>query len=81
MAASTERCLRFFEDLVSIDKGGDTLARRRDVVVLLRLVLGQRGELSHGEIVDVSGRSRARFGEWDALVPALRTWLETEGEE
>jgi hypothetical protein len=66
---------------VSIDKGGDTLARRRDVVVLLRLVLGGQGELSHGEIVDASGRSRARFGEWDALVPALRKWLETEGVE
>jgi hypothetical protein len=64
-----------------IDEGGEALAHRRDVVVILRLVLSRRGELSHGEIVDAFGRIRARFGDWEALSPALREWLESEGLE
>jgi hypothetical protein len=46
--------------------------------VVLRLVSDRHGELSHGEIVDTSGYVRARFSNWDALVPVLRAWLERE---
>ena len=59
-------------------RNDDPLSGRRHVVVLLRLVLGGGGELSHGEIVDVAGRPRGRFGDGDGLVPALRSWLDDE---
>ena len=62
-------------------RGDDPLSGRRQVVVLLRLVLGGGGELSHGEIVDVAGRPQGRFGDWDALVPALHRWLDDEHTE
>ena len=48
------------------------------MTVVLRLVADRRRELSHGEIVDTTGRVLLRFHEWEALVPALRGWLERE---
>lgn len=59
---------------------GEALALQRHQLVLLRLV-SRNGELSHGEVVDVSGQVRGRFGNWEALVPILRNWLENEGME
>lgn len=60
---------------------GDALARRRHQVAVLRLVVSRGGVLSHGEVVDVSGRVCGRFGDWESLVPILRNWLENEGVE
>ncbi|WIX99162.1 hypothetical protein QRX60_34635 [Amycolatopsis mongoliensis] len=60
---------------------GDSLARRHHTVVVLRLVLDGDGALSHGEVVDASGRARGRFGDWAALVTLLRSWLEGEAEK
>jgi hypothetical protein len=60
---------------------GEALARQRTIAVVLRLVTGPGGELSHGEIVDPAGRVGARFPDWEALVPALRAWLEREGRQ
>jgi hypothetical protein len=59
---------------------GDALGQRHHRVVVLRMV-SRDGVLSHGEVVDVSGRVRGRFGDWGGLVPILRTWLENEGAE
>jgi hypothetical protein len=56
----------------------EALAHRRTTVVVVRLVLDDRGTLSHGEIVDRTGQVRARFVAWDALVPALQAWLQRE---
>jgi hypothetical protein len=57
----------------------EALSERRVTVVILRLVFDQQGELSHGEIVDRSGRRfHARFTAWEALVPAVRAWLERD---
>jgi hypothetical protein len=55
---------------------GDDLAQRHHSVVVLRLVLDGGGRLSHGEVVDTSGRVRGRFGDWEALIRVLRGWLE-----
>jgi hypothetical protein len=66
---------------VSTPGEGDALARRRHQVAVLRLVVSRGGVLSHGEVVDAFGRVRGRFGDWEALVPILRNWLENEGAE
>jgi hypothetical protein len=58
---------------------GEALAHRRTTAVVVRLVLDDRGTLSHGEIVDKAGQVRARFVDWDALVPAVQAWLRLEG--
>lgn len=55
---------------------GDSLAQRHHSVVVLRLVLDGSGRLSHGEVVDASGRVRGRFGDWEAMIRVLRGWLE-----
>jgi hypothetical protein len=60
---------------VCVPGNGEALANRRTTVVVVRLVLDNRGRLSHGEIVDEAGQVRARFVDWDALVPAVQTWL------
>ncbi len=56
---------------------GDSLAQRHHSVVVLRLVLDGSGRLSHGEVVDASGRVRGRFGDWEAMIRVLRGWLES----
>jgi hypothetical protein len=58
---------------------GEALAHRRTTAVVVRLVLDDRGTLSHGEIVDKARQVRARFVDWDALVPAVQAWLRREG--
>jgi len=60
---------------------GERLAHRRIVAVVVRLVLDREGELAHGEIADRSGRVGVRFAAWEALVPAVRAWLEREDED
>lgn len=49
----------------------------RHVTVILRLVLNRRGQLTHGEIVDVEGTTRIHFKGWRELTRALRAWLTT----
>jgi hypothetical protein len=62
---------------VSQTSDGDSLAQRHHTVVVLRLVLDGSGRLSHGEVVDASGRIRGRFGDWEAMIRVLRGWLES----
>jgi hypothetical protein len=59
---------------------GEALANRRTRVIVVRLVLDDRGTLSHGEVVDEAGQVRARFVDWDALVRAVQTWLQRENQ-
>jgi hypothetical protein len=73
-------CFQPFEGRVFTPGDGDVLAERHHRVVVLRLV-SRDGVLSHGEVVDVSGRVCGRFCDWEALVPILRNWLENEGTE
>ena len=62
---------------MSATSDGDSLAQRHHSVVVLRLVLDGSGRLSHGEVVDASGRVRGRFGDWEAMIRVLRGWLES----
>jgi hypothetical protein len=59
----------------------DALARSRNVVAVLRLVIETDGELSHGAVVSSAGPVAARFQAWEELVPALRSWLVRERPE
>jgi hypothetical protein len=63
---------------MSVPGNCEALANRRTTAVVIRLVLDDRGTLSHGEIVDQAGQTRARFVDWDALVPAVQAWLQRE---
>jgi hypothetical protein len=69
------------EPCTSTPCNGEALANRRGTAVVVRLVLDDRGTLCHGEIVDRTGRVRARFVAWDALMPAIRAWLEREEQQ
>jgi hypothetical protein len=60
---------RYAETLV------DTLASRRLVTVILRLVVDQRGRLIYGEVVDESASSRGHFSGWRGLTRTVRQSL------
>jgi hypothetical protein len=49
----------------------ETLAERRYVTVVVRLVLDRR-KLVYGEVVDVSARPCGRFDAWRDLARAVR---------
>jgi hypothetical protein len=53
----------------------EALARRRTVVAVVRLVVADRDQLVHGEIVSSSGTVVARFRTWEGLVAAVHSWL------
>lgn len=71
-----QACQQSIEGHVATPPGGDSLSERCHIVVVLRLVMNRSGVLSHGEVVDSSGRVRGRFSGWEALTPAVRNWLE-----
>ena len=52
-----------------------SLSRWRHVTAVLRLVVDDTAALSHGEILDSSGRPQQRFSDWNSLVPTLRAVL------
>lgn len=54
------------------------LAGRRYVTVIVRLLIDQRGQLVHGEVLDVEGRIQARFVKWGSLARAMRSWLASQ---
>ena len=53
----------------------NNLAERRNVTVILRLVLDQHGQLIHGELVDVADAPQERFIGWRGMIRAVRAWL------
>ena len=65
---------------MSVRDHGEALASRRTTAVAVRLVLDERGALSHGEIVDWTGQVRARFVAWAELLPAVQAWLQGDGQ-
>ncbi len=56
----------------------DNVSDASNLTLILRLVINRRGELMHGEIVDVDLRSLGRFAAWTQMVRILRTWLESQ---
>ena len=58
--------------------GGEQLARKRYVTVMLRLLVDQHGCLMQGEIVSVEvSHLQQRFVGWRGLVRALQALLES----
>jgi hypothetical protein len=51
---------------------GETLGERRNVNVVLRLVVDRDGSLQQGEVLDVKGAHGGRFSDWDAMIPLIR---------
>ena len=50
---------------------GDPLGDKRNVNLVLRLVLDRSGEFQQGEVVVMTGRAVGRFDAWEALPPLL----------
>ena len=51
---------------------------RRQVIVILRLVVDNRGRLSHGEAVDLEGVTFGRFTDWRRISPIVRAWVQRQ---
>lgn len=60
---------------------GNHLADKRYITVVLRLVLDERGQLLHGELIDVEGVLQQRFKGWRGLAQAMRIWFTSRGHE
>jgi hypothetical protein len=60
-------------------KVGERLGDKRNVTVVLRLVLDREGELTEGEVVDVDGRPGDRFDHWEEMTPAVRRLARARG--
>ncbi len=62
------------------NSGGEQLSAKRYVIVLLRLMVDEGGQLVHGEIMDVQGRSLGYFAGWHrlrrTLQKALASWVQ-----
>ena len=58
----------------------EALGDKRNVNVVLRLVLDRNGGLELGETLDVGGRVAGRFDDWGGMVATIRR-LVAEGSE
>jgi hypothetical protein len=57
----------------------DALASRREVTVVLRLVIGSGNRLLYGQVVDVIDGPQPGFRGWAGLTQGLRRWLSATG--
>lgn len=51
------------------------ISEKRYVTVVVRMVIDQREQLVHGEIVDVDGIGQGRFVGWRGLIRTMRDFL------
>ena len=51
------------------------------VTAVVRLATNGRGQLLHGEVVDLQAQSIGRFVEWARLTQILRTWLRNQAQD
>jgi hypothetical protein len=61
-------------------EAGERLGDKRNVTVVLRLVLDREGELMEGEVVDAKGRPGDRFNDWEEITPAVRRLARERGD-
>jgi hypothetical protein len=54
------------------------LSDKRQLVVILRLVIASSGQLLYGEVVDVDAGPKGRFVGWPGLTAAVRARLTRE---
>jgi hypothetical protein len=57
------------------------LADRRYITVVLRLMVDERGRVTHGQLVEVANGRKQRFVGWRGLVRVVRSWLTSQGQE
>lgn len=55
--------------------GSEALMERREIAVVLRLLVETEGELIYGEVVDVDTNASRRFIAWRDLEPTVRAAL------
>lgn len=55
-----------------------TLSEYQCATVVLRLVLNDRGQVSHGEFVDVMNADCMRFSGWRGMLRVGKTWLQQQ---
>ena len=60
--------------------GGDFLADKLYVTVILRLLVGRQGRLAQGDVVDVDGQVHGHFKDWNGLTRVVRAWLASRDE-
>lgn len=58
--------------------GVTALEDKRNVSIILRMVLDADGQVLHGEIVDVDGKVQSRFAGVDGLMNAVQQWLDRQ---
>jgi len=51
------------------------LAEKRNVTVVVRLLIDRREQLVHGEVVDMDGKAQGRFDGWRELIRTMREYL------
>lgn len=59
---------------------GEALGDKRNVTVVLRLLLDDQGRLLDGEALDDHGRSGGRFAGWGGLSLGVRSLLHIAGD-
>lgn len=59
----------------------EPLSGKQYVIVILRLLIDEQGQLVYGEVVDRAGRSRSRFAKWSSLEKAVRNELDAIEDE
>ena len=57
---------------------GNELSAKRNIIVILRLVVDAHGRLESGEVVDVQGQLVGRFVGWSGLTQSVRELLAQE---
>ncbi len=58
-----------------INATANNISEKRYVTVVVRMVIDQREQLVHGEIVDVDGIGQGRFAGWRGLIRTMRDFL------
>lgn len=51
---------------------GESLGDKRNVNLILRLVLDKSGQLKQGEVIATTGSPSGRFGTWEAMAPVVQ---------
>lgn len=57
----------------------ELLAERRNVTLMLRLVVDRLGDLVEGEVIDARRRSRIHFIDWELMSTSVRQMVKSTG--
>lgn len=58
------------------EPASEQLGNKRYLIVVLRLLVSEQGELRHGELVDASGLTIGTFRKLDEIPDLILRWLE-----